>query len=72
MAEAPVETTPQPVLVEVRQLKLLIIVAAILITLALLLIANEIRFQGCRNLANEQVLSNAGFEQKCSRLPWGA
>ena len=53
-------------------------VALLLIFLALLLTANEIRYQGCINAQFMQVTSNADHPrapigvQKCSRFPFAA
>lgn len=52
-------------------------VTLLLIFLALLLIANEIRFQGCVSRIDRQLAINAEHPhfanvQKCSRLPFGA
>lgn len=53
-------------------------VALLLIFLAILLTANEIRFQGCVDTSYKQTAINADHPrqatgvQKCSRLPFGA
>jgi hypothetical protein len=48
-----------------------VIIGALIIALAILVLANEIRFQGCVSLQNQQFFHNQAA-QKCSRLPWGA
>lgn len=73
MADAsPTEVVEAPRRLDHGRLPLAIIVAAIIVALAILWTANEIRYQGCVSLANEQVIHHVGYEQKCSRLPWGA
>ena len=59
-------------------LSLAILLALLLIFLAILLTANEIRYQGCVAARFTQVAINADHPrakigvQKCSRLPFGA
>jgi hypothetical protein len=54
-----------------RRLTRAIVVSALVITLAILILANEVRFQGCESLANQQFFHKVSA-QECSRLPWGA
>ena len=59
-------------------LPLATVVALLLIFLAILLTANEIRFQGCVTVRHEQIAITADHPrqavgvQECSRLPFGA
>jgi hypothetical protein len=48
-----------------------VLVGAVIVAFAVLVLANEIRFQGCVSLQNQQYFHNQPA-QKCSRLPWGA
>ena len=61
-----------------NSLPLAILLALLLIFLAILLTANEIRYQGCVTTRFTQVTINADHPraqigvQECSRLPFGA
>jgi hypothetical protein len=54
-----------------KRTSLAVIAAAVLISVSLLVLANEVRFQGCRSLASEQAIAKSP-PQECSRLPFGA
>jgi hypothetical protein len=48
-----------------------VLAGALIIAFAILVLANEIRFQGCVSLQNQQYFHHVAA-QKCARLPWGA
>jgi hypothetical protein len=70
---------PGEVVSQSRQRFAALLAALLLIFLALLIVANEIRYQGCVSRKYDQIAINAARDaqfkvgvQECSRLPFGA
>ena len=72
MADPQSDQPPETATRESQLLRRTVLLAGLLITFAILWTANEIRYQGCVSLANDQRLAEVGYMQECSRLPWGA